>query len=697
MLFWPCHAYVPRVLPRMRIVEFRIRKQPELPKSTAMNAPKASSRLALGFMFCMGLAMTPNASGQGYVPQPIDIGLSVPLQPIPTSPVGIDAKSLANSVRDAASNFDANQIPDSAGSKQQFVQRAKELTEFLQRATSTSNHKRWLDYLAMDPLIDLINEDGSESKLGREAIALQQRLVGTAPGLELTRVRALREAVNQLIPAVRFRDKERTTTIFEKQFNSVAEKLEEMDPVPSVDDAESASLVLDLLSETNQNGYTLDHIRGKFGHPNIAVWVSEGVVQSFVSRPVNETRAVNDCILGTTINGAATTNGVVTANLIPMQGAVGVNVSLTGSICSQNRGYRKPVTLQTTGWGNVFASRNIYANETGIWMDPTYADATLQTRINSIQHRLRIVRRIAKKKAAEQKPQADAVGLQKLRRQVHDSFKQQTDVAANVAIPDFMAPLRPMLLRLDLPEPSRSIGSTEQAVYLHSTIQRNDQLAAPVAAPPIMDGYDAAIQIHESAINNSIGYLLAGRTIKQAQIDQLMAQAQAGQGGPAADANGSSIMIQDSDPNEDDDEDDSKSEAPFEIDFAASRPIVFEARDGKIRIGVRGTRFAQGKRALKRSLEITASYSPARAADGSVMLVRDGEVDIDFPGKRKLSMAQAGMKAPIKKNFANVFPETLMHQPITVPMTVKSDAFRGRTYRPRNVTAENGWFTVVLQ
>ena len=79
------------------------------------------------------------------------------------------------------------------------------------------------------------------------------------------------------------------------------------------------------------------------------------------------------------------------------------------------------------------------------------------------------------------------------------------------------------------------------------------------------------------------------------------------------------------------------------------------------------------------------------------MLVRDGDVDIDFPGKRKLSIAQAGMKAPIKKNFANVFPETLMHQPITVPMTVKSDAFRGRVYRPRNVTAENGWFTVVLQ
>ena len=686
----------------------RIRRLPGPPKLTLMNAMIASNRLFLqSMLLCLISVLASNCWAQ--TPQPFYAGQHIQWQPIQQAdslqgtPVhaptvqasyvaGLDSKSIANSILDAASNFDAKLIPDDMASKRQFVQRASELTEFLQRATSASNQKRWLDYLDMEPLIELIESDGSASKMGREAIALQQRLVGTAPGLELSKVRALRVAVNQLIPAIRFRDKDRTTKAFEKQFKSVAEKLEEMESIPSVDDTATASLVLDLLSETNQKVYARDHIRGSFSHPNISLWISEGVVQTALTRPVNETTPVRDCILGTTINGTATTNGVVTANLIPIHGAIGVNVALSGSICSQNRGYRKPVTLQTTGYGNVFASRNIYASEAGIWMDPTYVDASLRTQINSIQHRLRIVRRIAKKKAAQQKPKADAIGLQKLRRKLNDQFTQQTNAASNVVIPDFMAKVRPMLLRLDLPEPTRAIGSTSQAIYLQSTIQRSDQLAAPIPAPPIVSGYDAAIQVHESAINNSIGYLLAGRTIKQTQIDSLMAQAGANENA----ATGSSVLVQDSDPNEDDKKE-AKSEEPFEIDFATSRPIIFEARDGKVRIGVRGTRFAQGKRALKRSLEITASYSPARTADGAVMLVRDGDVDIDFPGKRKLSIAQAGMKAPIKKNFANVFPETLMHQPITVPMTVKSDAFRGRVYRPRNVTAENGWFTVVLQ
>ena len=590
---------------------------------------------------------------------------------------------------DAAEQFDASQIPDSSDSKRAVIKRSSELVDYLTRKTDQRNRDAWLRYLDLEPLVEAIDEDDSPNTIGREAVALRQRLIGIAPGLEFSRFRRLRDAVEQLIPAMRYRDKAKTTKYLSKKLEDVAEDLAEMHGVPTVDEMSTLNDTLKLLSDTNQALQVQDQLEMRFGHNNIAVWVDESVVQRFVSRPVNQTQAVNDCILGTRLIGSASLNGLVSANLLPMQGAIALNVSMQAQVTNSNRGFRKPITLTTSGCGSVYASRNIFINESGISMDATCVDAQLRTQIDSIQHRFRFVRRIARRKAAEQKPQADRIGVDKLRRQVAEQFTKQTNEATNLPKVDLMAKARPYLLRLDIPEPTRSIGSTEQSIYLQTKIRRDNQLASPVPPPPIAAPYEAAIQIHESAINNSIGYLLAGRTMTQAQIDQMMAQS----GRPPLAASGSGTSVLDTD----DEGDEAKEEAPFEIDFAASRPIIFEAREGKIRVGVRGTRFAQGSRALKRSLEITALYAPARTADGAVILIRDGEVDIDFPGKKRLSIAQAGMKEPIKKNFANVFPDTLMNQPLTVPMTVKNEAFRGRVYRPRDLQAENGWLTVLLR
>ena len=392
------------------------------------------------------------------------------------SPIQRDA--IVNSLRDAASNLDLDRVDEVDAAKERVVQRAEDLVAFVNRASSGKRREGWMEYLDLHPLQEAISGDESVAKTYREAVALQQRLFGTAPGLEFKAFRSLRDAVDRLIPALKYSRKERLTPLLSKKIESDAEEISEMELIPTPEESSTANRLMALLSETNQTSYASDVLRQNFGHPNIAVWVGEGVVQRVVSRPVHKTTPVIDCILGTSINGKATLTGNVSADVFPMQGAVGLNVSLAGNVVSRNRGYHKPVSLITSSYGNVLSSRTLYISEAGIAMEPTYTQATVRTEINQINHRFRFVRRIARRKAAESKPQTDRIALDKLRSKVGEQFSDETAKAGSVQIPDVMEKARPVLRRLDIPEPARMIGSTHEGQLLMALV---NELAPAIA------------------------------------------------------------------------------------------------------------------------------------------------------------------------------------------------------------------------
>jgi hypothetical protein len=145
----------------------------------------------------------------------------------------------------------------------------------------------------------------------------------------------------------------------------------------------------------------------------------------------------------------------------------------------------------------------------------------------------------------------------------------------------------------------------------------------------------------------------------------------------------------DRDDNQDDDEN-------FEIDFSNFRPVVFELRDQKVRVGIRGTRFKQGERELKRPVEITTQYTPARMDNGQMLLVRSDKVDVEFPGTRR-TVQQIALRRAIEKSFSGRFPETLLDRPIAVPSTVQAENLRGRVFQPALIDARDGWMSIGLR
>ena len=627
-----------------------------------------------------------------------------------------EREQIANRVTSIIDALREDDLPSPSKSKREFLEAAKKAKSFLKRNTSSKNFERWVRYLDVDELIEELNDqeafkqDRAARSIGRLAVQLKYRLVGTAPGLELTVLGNLRQANENLINAIRFRDEERSIKGLSKQLESFAEDIREMHDVPTADDLSKINGTIVLLEQANQAPKLVSELRSRFRNPNIRVLVAERVVQSFVSRGVNESRPVRDCILGTRIVGTACLGGMVTANLLPQVGSVRLQVQMTGNFSSRNTGYNGPVKLRTVGRGHVNVSRTLHIDESGISADQPYAQATLDTDVIAIEHRLRLVRRIARKKVEETKPKADRIAVERLRSQVGKQFTEQTDEALAITPPNLMARVRPILKRLDLSEPQRLWGSTEQAIFVNATFASDNQLAAPGystqsvdayqssnaggAIPNVRHGYDVAFQIHETVIDNAIAPILAGRTVTEADLQQLM-PGLASQPSNSTNTGETSVSLD----AEDDggDKEASEEEAPFELEFARLRPIIFEARDQTLKLGIRGNRFTQGERTLRQALEITTNYRPAQLADGTAILIREGEVEVEFPGrKKKLSVSQTGLKASMQKKFSDVFPETLMHRALTVPSSVKMEALAGRSFRAQTIEADNGWVTITV-
>jgi hypothetical protein len=208
-----------------------------------------------------------------------------------------------------------------------------------------------------------------------------------------------------------------------------------------------------------------------------------------------------------------------------------------------------------------------------------------------------------------------------------------------------------------------------------------EQLASITSRPGLPVPFALAIQIHESAVENSFSAMLAGRTLNERRLNKLLDQI------APEDADDRSASRNSGDQD---------SETPFEIRFSRSRPVIFESRSGVVRIGLRGTRFVQDDREINKAMEITAVYEPTEADNGSITLRRAGKVDVDFPGER-LTLGEVGLKSIIQKKFSALFPDEILDEPLRIGDDANLEALRGREFRPSLAKAEDGWFSLAFQ
>lgn len=606
--------------------------------------------------------------------------------------------AISAAIQTARQDLDAEKLPDYQRLEAQVLEAAQGVEEYFRPITSEANLAKWKAYLAIDPLVQSIRSDAADDTVLAHALRTHGRLIGRAEGLELPPLVLLRNRLEQLIASMRYQDPERSIQFVEQQLQSLNERIAEADAIPSAEEAASLEAIARVVGDSNLAPGVHAALQNAFSRPNLVLSVSSSFVQRAASQVVCRTRPIDDCILGTRIKGCGTLQGTVNAQTLPSIGQAAIQLTLTGRFNSQNVGYNGPVTLNTLGSGDVTSSRTLYVSEGGVSLAPTMTSATLSSQITSINHHLRLVRKIASKRAAQQKPLADAIATEKFRRQVGAEFDEQVSEAVFSGTPmdrqTAISEVRTTLLRLDVPEPRRTIGSTSDSIFVEAVQAAGDQLAAINAPPqPPPGSYDLAVQLHESLVNNVATRVLAGRTMTGEQLDQLMADAgrprrAAGPGAPSSEQGNTDAG---------DDGGDGEADEPFVIDFARFRPVIFEARDQSLKVGLRGTRFAQGDRELRRPIEITAIYRALQAADGSMYLQRDGDVGVEFPGGRRLTITQVALRRSIQRAFDDRFPQQLLDHALALPATLPIESLRGQTLRASSIDSQLGWLSVTAR
>lgn len=640
----------------------------------------------------------------------------VDLQQHRQRPTGIAAdrvETLVAAAQQAQVQVGTRPFPSLASAAQDVLDAIEHASKELQRRSSAQRAEAWLAYLRTAPLAEALRSDAEAERVMELARQVHGRAVGVHDGLELEPVVELRRRVGALVDVVRLtRDGQRQMDAAGRTallLDNLAQRLSQLEPVPSADDTAALATLINLIEVSQQAPALVQTICAEFAQPNVVITVGGHLIEDAIGRQVDRQRPIRDCILGTRIHGTGHLRGQVDGRLVPAQDRVGVALTLSGRFRSQSIGYNRSVRLPSVGDGRATAKRTMYIDEQGIVMSSTSAASSLRTQVTSIQHASPLVRKIARRQLAKKQGKAEAIARQRLRQRVAEDFTRQTTEAARGQGPEGglatrLKEARVKLVRLNLEEPARGMYSTTEQAVVEVTQRDTVQLAACNAHPRIKlarspadpDGAAmltakrpseppqesslsalaaVAIQVHESVVDNVASRVLGGRTMTGEQIDRLLGEFDRG---PKAD-------------------DETDTEEAFEIDFYPLRPIIMEARAQTLRIGLRGSRFSQQGRELRRQLEITALYQPATGDDGQQVLQRDGDVSVDFPGTRRLSIQQVALRRSIQRIFDKRFPEVLFDTPLTLPDTIDAELLRGRSFLPVMLDVRDGWLSIALR
>jgi hypothetical protein len=348
-----------------------------------------------------------------------------------------------------------------------------------------------------------------------------------------------------------------------------------------------------------------------------------------------------------------------------------MSLQLMGDFQGTSRGYNRSVVLNTSSQAGINAAESIALTESGlVTLGDTFADADLRTRINSIEHRLAIVRKIAAKEAAKRKPQADRVSLVRLENRVKRQFHEQLETQLSEANVRLQDAAKTELARLGVERPRRTSWSTPDCMALIWNVQNGTQLAAPGPCSLPLSTQGITLQVHQSLVGNLLDPVLAGRVIRSEDMDGYIAQfGEAAKRIPRKEDDGS-----------------------WSITLQGFQPVEILLDDSLVKFRVRISRLDREDKSLD-AATVDAAYR-VEVADGRIQLHREGDVNIAFSESQQKGVLAVALRTFLKGKFDQLFRPQLLEEPLNwaekLPDQVKD-------LRLADLTIDDGWMQVRFQ
>ena len=545
------------------------------------------------------------------------------------------------------------------------------LDRLLARSPSGAAWKSYLDWSAL-------NAQAATGSAADPAVLrrLQKLLDAEENGLEMPQFAAVRRAVTAYAEAAAAKDPA-AQGVYLQRLEKLAAAVATGAATGTADALDPVGPLLARLEESGQAPATVARIRSAVSRPNLFLDVDESLLGTAVNRAVDETAPINDTVLGTRVRGSGRTTGLVLLDFVPSLQQAMVDLKLDATNHSDTRGSQGPVTVRTLGTTTVGARKRILIDDQRVAALPVEAHADTDTRTAGIgvnkRFGQRLIRKIASRKIAEMRPQAEAISSAKARERVRTQFEEQTASAIAQASRDYQTRFRqPLMERGWYPE-LLHMSTSDSRLSVTARKALADQVGA-FSAPPAVDP-DAvlAARVHETLVNNAAEITLGGRTITQQFIEEQIKK-----------NNGTLPEALGNDPDQ----------QPWSITFAKRKPVELDAGDDRVKVTVRGSRFTSGEREFP-AMDIWAAYR-IEPAPGGVRLVRDGDVQIYPPGfvpggGEKLTVQETSLRRILQKRFNKVFKEVVDVEPLKLPGELER---AGPLPMEQLVARKDGWVAV---
>jgi hypothetical protein len=482
---------------------------------------------------------------------------------------------------------------------------------------------------------------------------LFQRLDSGENGLEMPQFAAVRRSVGGYLDALDAATNPQAAEVYAQRLDKLAAAVATAAASGTPEPLDSVGPLLARLEDSGQAAGTVARIRSALGRPNLYLEVDESLLANGVNRPVHDVSPINDVVLGTRVRGSGVTDGQVRLDFVPSDSRAVVDILLAATNHSDTKGSQGPVTVRTFGTTQVDARKRMLIDDVRIVALPVEANASTDTRTAGIgvNKKLgqKLIRKIATRKIAEMRPQAEAIAEGKARERVRTQFEAQTADAIAKASSDYETRFR---------RPLRERGWYPELLHLHTTHDRlavtarkalPDQVAAFTLPPAIAPDAVLSVRVHESMVNNSAEITLGGRTITQQFVEEQLKK--------------NNVKLPPALENDQD-------QPPWSITFARRRPVTLDADDRRVKLTVRGSKYTSGDREFP-AMDVWAAYRIEPGHPG-IRLVRDGDVQIYPPGfvpggGEKLSVSETSLRRILQKRFNKVFKEVIDVEPLKLP------------------------------
>ena len=519
------------------------------------------------------------------------------------------------------------------------------LDALLGRSKSGADWRKYLDWPALEGQAS--SGQAADPRVLRD---LEKKLGSPEMGLDMPQFVRVRKAVTKYAELA---DAARGDGA--KQFSDRLDKLSSALLTASASGQAEAlapvAPILERLVESGQAPGVVAAIRGANSRPNIHLEVAEDLLAPAVNRPVDQVQPVDDVVLGTRIRGTGHTTGNVRLDFVPSGEKAVFDIILGATNISHTRGTQGPVTVNSRGVTAIDARRRIFLDEFNVAAAPVEASADTNSTVTGMginaRFGKRLIRRIATKKIAESKAQAESIAEGKARDRIRTQFGEQTEPAVAQMRDQFQQKVRAPLQARGLYPESFHMHTTDRHLRIVARKSLAGQLAAFSSPPAASADNIITAQIHESAVNNILEEKLGGKVVTQDDVTRI--------------AKEQNLKMPDSLGSDPDAE-----QKTWAITFAKYRPVTVATSESRVKVTVRGDKFVSGERSFP-GMDIAAVYAVGQGPKGPV-LVREGNVQISPPGfksgDRKLTMAETSLRRILQKRFDKVFKDAIEIEPL---------------------------------